>query len=147
MLTVLAALGYGIASALVPVLNAEIYAAVAGRGGLVTAAAAVLGLAAGQTLGKLVLFEAARRGSERFRRRHEVPRWAERIRSGVADRRTRGPLVLLAATVGLPPLAAVSLAAGAAGQRRREFAALCFVGRALRFAVLALPLAWSASRA
>ena len=48
-------------------------------------------------------------------------------------------MVLASASVGLPPLAVVSLAAGAAGQRRWEFAGACLVGRVIRFAALVLP--------
>ena len=53
------------------------------------------------------------------------------------------PLVLASACVGLPPLAAVSLAAGASGQRRRDFGVACLCGRTARFALLALPAAWA----
>ena len=105
-------------------------------------------LAVGQTVGKLVLFEAARRGTGRLRavprRDGRAARWAGRIRAPAA-RRTGLPLVLASAAVGLPPLAVVSLAAGAAGQRRCEFGALCLIGRTARFAVLALPVAWAVS--
>ena len=107
-----------------------------------------MALAVGQTIGKLVLFEAARRGSgrlhARFSRHSEggrAARWADRVRGWLTRRRTGLPTVLAAASVGLPPLAVVSLAAGAAGQRRWEFGVLCLVGRTARFAVLALPVA------
>jgi membrane protein YqaA with SNARE-associated domain len=143
MLGVLAALGYGAASALVPVVNAEVYAVAAGRSGVLLAVAVVLALAAGQTAGKLVLFEAARRGSSRFAGKRATPRWAANVRERLASRRTAVPLVLTAASLGLPPLAAVSLAAGASGARRWEFGALCLAGRTARFAVLALPAAWA----
>jgi membrane protein YqaA with SNARE-associated domain len=147
----LAALGYGFASALVPIVNAEAYAVVAGhRGG--HAAIVVVALALGQTAGKLLLFEAARRGTgrlSRLLRRHNrsgraaarAARWGERIRRWLSRRRTGLPTVLLSAAVGLPPLALVSIAAGTAGLRHWEFAAVCLLGRAIRFAVLALPAA------
>jgi membrane protein YqaA with SNARE-associated domain len=54
-------------------------------------------------------------------------------------------MVLASAAVGVPPLAAVSLAAGASGQRRWEFGACCLVGRVARFALLVLPAAWALS--
>lgn len=143
------AAAYGTASALVPVVNAEAYAVVAGARAHsgVAALVVVVALAAGQTLGKLVLFEAARRGSARwttrFARRGEgrAARWAARIRDGLSCRRTGLPLVLVSASLGLPPLAAVSLAAGASSQRWWEFAAACLVGRVARFGVLVLPAA------
>ena len=148
----LLALVYGVVSALVPVVNAEAYALVlAGRTHPTLAVVAVLALAAGQTVGKLVLFEAARRGSgpleRRFAGRGEgrAARWAGRIRDGLRSRRTGLPMVLASAALGVPPLAAVSLAAGAAGQRRWEFGALCLVGRTARFALLVLPVVYAFS--
>lgn len=148
----LLALVYGVVSALVPVVNAEAYALVlAGRTHPTLAVVAVLALAAGQTVGKLVLFEAARRGSgpleRRFAGRGEgrAARWAGRIRDGLRSRRTGLPMVLASAALGVPPLAAVSLAAGVAGQRRWEFAVLCLVGRTARFALLVLPAVWAFS--
>lgn len=145
------ALGYGLASALVPIVNAEAYAVVAGHRGD-HALVAVLALALGQTTGKLLLFEAARRGTGRLaqklahRRRSGRAaaggtRWAGRIRRWLSRRRTALPMVLASATVGVPPLAVVSLAAGTAGLRRREFAVACLLGRVLRFALLVLPAA------
>ena len=141
----------GFVSALVPVVNAEAWAlAAAARTQPALALLVVAALAAGQTAGKLVLFEAARRGSSRFARHGRdgrTTRWGERIRSALATRRSAVPLVLASASAGLPPLAAVSLAAGAAGQPRWEFGAACLVGRAARFAVLVLPTAWAVGRA
>ena len=145
------ALGYGVASALVPVVNAEAYALVlAGRTHPGLAVVVVLALAAGQTVGKLLLFEAARRGSGRLaaardHREGRAARWADRIRDSLRSRRTGLPMVLASAALGVPPLAAVSLAAGAAGQRRWEFGVLCLVGRTARFALLVLPAVWALS--
>ncbi|KAB1928154.1 hypothetical protein F8271_29195, partial [Micromonospora sp. ALFpr18c] len=113
---------------------------------------AVLALAVGQTAGKLLLFEAARRGGGRLARRlarrnqsrsvaARVARWAEPVRRWLPHRRTGLPTVLLSAAVGVPPLALVSTAAGTAGLRHWEFAAACLLGRVVRFAILALPSA------
>ena len=139
----------GAASALVPLVNAEVYAvASAGRDSPGAALVVVVALAVGQTAGKLVLFEAARRGSGRFTARHaprsaRARRWADRTKLALRSRRTGHPLVLASAALGLPPLAVVSLAAGASGQRRWEFAVVCLVGRTARFAALVLPAAWA----
>jgi membrane protein YqaA with SNARE-associated domain len=144
-----AGLGYGVASALVPVVTADAYAVVAGGRGNHTVVA-VLALALGQTAGKLLLFEAARRGTgrlaQRLTRRGRPGRVAARAARGagpiqrwLSRRRTGLPTVLVSATAGIPPLAAVSLAAGTAGLRHSEFAAMCLLGRVIRFAVLALP--------
>ena len=147
-----AALLFGTVSALVPVVNAEAYAlVVAGRTQPAVAPVVVVALATGQTIGKLALFEAARQGSGRLaarlagRREGRAAAWRERIRTALGSRRTGLPMVLASAAVGVPPLAAVSLAAGASGQRRWEFGAVCLVGRVARFAVLVLPAAWALS--
>lgn len=145
-------LAYGAMSALVPVVNAEVYAvAAAGHatGGLGTVAV-VLALALGQTAGKLVIFEAARVGQSRFARRRAAKaassdrtgRWTGRITRALGARRTGLPLVLGSAAVGLPPLAAVSVAAGMSRLRRWEFALACLTGRIVRFGALALPAGW-----
>ncbi|MEU8301840.1 VTT domain-containing protein [Micromonospora sp. NPDC048909] len=146
-----AALGYGFSSALVPVVNAEAYAVVAARPGG-HAVIAVVALAVGQTAGKLLLFETARRGTGRLARRlarrnqsgrvaARAARWAEPVRRWLSHRRTALPTVLLSASVGVPPLALVSIAAGTAGLRHWEFAVACLLGRVVRFAILALPWA------
>jgi membrane protein YqaA with SNARE-associated domain len=144
-------LGYGLVSALVPVVNAEAYAVLAGhRTG--HAAVVVIALAFGQTAGKLLLFEAARRGTGRLNRKlarrnrsgraqARVSRWAEPIRRWLSSRRTGLPTVFVSAAVGVPPLALVSLAAGTSDLRCWEFATACFVGRLVRFAALVLPTA------
>jgi membrane protein YqaA with SNARE-associated domain len=148
-LEVAVAIGCGLASALLPISSAEAYAVVAGARD--TVVVAVLGLAFGQTAGMLLFFEAARRRTGWLVGRSAEPRagrlasrttqWAVRIRNGLSHRRTGLPTVLVSAVVGIPPLTAVSLAAGTSVQRRWEFAAACLLGRAIRFAVLALPVA------
>ena len=136
LLAVLGALGTGAASALLPLVNAEAYAILAAtRSHAWLAVVLVIALAVGQTAGKLVLFESARRGAGRWAAKLADSRWAGRA---------TGPAVVLgSAALGLPPLAIVSLAAGAAGQRRWTFGVLCLVGRTARFAVLVLPVAWA----
>jgi membrane protein YqaA with SNARE-associated domain len=144
-------LGYGLASALIPVVNAEAYAVLAGhRTG--HAVLVVVALASGQTAGKLLLFAAARRGTGRLsqklarrnrsgRAQSRAARWAEPLRRWLSSRRTGLPTVFVSAAAGVPPLALVSLAAGAADLRHWEFATACFVGRSIRFAALVLPAA------
>jgi len=143
------ALATGVGSALLPLINAEAYALVTAAGATsLTVAAVVVALSVGQTIGKLVLFETARRGSGRLprltRRRPSASaratRWTERVGGWLRSDRTGPPVVLAAAAVGIPPLAIVSVVAGAAGQRRRIFIPLCLVGRLARFTVLVLPL-------
>lgn len=144
-------LPFGFGSAIVPVLNAEGYAVIASaRGGVITAVLIALALGMGQTAGKLLLFEASRRGSARLsalmrRERHEPGRWSARLRRLLGERRTGVPLVLLSSSVGVPPLAVVALAAGASPQRRIEFGAACLVGRLARFGTIAIPVAMALS--
>jgi membrane protein YqaA with SNARE-associated domain len=142
----------GVVSALLPIVSAEAYALLAAartRGaGAVTV---VLALAAGQTIGKLALFQTARRGSGRLharlsrRKEGRAARWHGRVCGLMTRRRTGLPTVLASATVGLPPLALVSLVAGASAQRRWEFGTVCLLGRSARFAALALPTAYALS--
>jgi membrane protein YqaA with SNARE-associated domain len=145
LLAVLASAAVGLGSALLPLLNAEVYALGTAGTHPALGLAVVVALACGQTAGKLALFEAARRGSGRLRRHRTARpgRWSARITRALGSRRTGAPLVLVSAVLGLPPLAAVSLAAGASAQPRWEFGLLCLLGRTARFAVLVLPAAWA----
>ena len=108
------ALAMGVGSALLPLINAEAYALVTAAGATsLTVAAVVVALSVGQTMGKVVLFETARRGSGRLAPR--ANRWTERVGGWLRSDRTGPPVVLAAAVVGIPPLAIVSVVAGAAG--------------------------------
>ena len=148
-LSILTAIGFGVGSALIPIVNAEAYAVVSISNQPWLLVPLVVALATGQTMGKLILFEAARRGSTRFHAGSKLSalttsRWADRIRAALTQRRTAVPLILASAGLGLPPLALVSVAAGASAQRRRTFASLCLIGRIARFAALGTPVAYAA---
>jgi len=148
----LGALGLGAASALVPLVNAELAAAgIAVTADLPAAVLVALALALGQTAGKLVIFAAARRGRSRHRTGPAHPT-ARRDRLGwrrlgdrglgLLDSRWRGAgIVLMSAGVGLPPLALVSAACGVARTRPSDFALCCLLGRTARFLLLVVPLA------
>ena len=142
----------GVVSALLPIVSAEAYALLAAaRTHGAEAVAVVFALAVGQTIGKLLLFGAARRGSGRLHtrlcRRGEgrAARWHDRVCGLMTRRRTGLPTVLASAAVGLPPLALVSLVAGASAQRRWEFGTICLLGRSARFAALTLPAVYALS--
>ncbi len=146
------AIAIGVVSALLPLVNAEVYALVAvARTNVAMSVAVALALAVGQTMGKLLLFEAARRGRGRLyarlggRGEGRAERWRGRVCGLMARRRTGLPTVLASASVGLPPLALVSLVAGASEQRRVEFGVVCLVGRTARFAALVVPAALALS--
>lgn len=136
--------GVGFVSALVPVVNAEAAAlAVAVSSTSRTVVTVALALPLGQTCGKLVIFEGARRGIRgrwqarlAYQPRHRTSRaraWQERAVALLASRRRGSAVVLASASRGLPPLLLVSAVAGAASGRRRDFALCCLVGRSARF--------------
>lgn len=141
-------LGMGGLSALVPFVNAEVYAvAVAVRASPLLALLCALALAVGQTGGKWVWFTSGRVGAERRRRKHGGDIEGERRRfakivARLHDRRSSAALVLVSGSVGLPPLAIVSVAAGATRMRTRDFLVCCLLGRSARFSVMLLPLAF-----
>ncbi|MGH3468784.1 MAG: hypothetical protein ACRDQF_13775, partial [Thermocrispum sp.] len=56
----LLAIGFGVGSAVVPVLNAEAYVLGAGVSGALDPVTAGIGVAVGQTLGKVAMFLAVR---------------------------------------------------------------------------------------
>lgn len=138
--------GVCLISALVPVVNAEIYLV-----GLVTQQPQLpwwlVGLAAavGQLAGKLVFYYAGRgslRLPARLRRDSERRgRWSARLarlQQTCRDRPvwTAGVLVT-AAVVGLPPFAATSFVAGVARVSLGTFLATGLLGRFVRFSAIA----------
>lgn len=163
--------GAGAASGLVPVINAEalLTAATAGSPELWLGIAA--SLTVGQCAAKVLIYVTAREGPQRLRAGGRAGRLVGGVRARVRSRArtcrtgTRGaarafarlrpdrlarllakPLpgtsvVLLSASVGLPPLAAVSVVAGTARLRLPLFVAACLGGRLARFAVIAYPVA------
>ena len=135
-------------SALLPFVNAEALAAGASRTSRDLMPVVVVALAAGQTIGKLVLFEAASRSAARLagraqrppiRTRTDLPRRLPSM-AGLQAASSRLPVVAISALTGLPPLAAVAVAAGTTRTNRSGFAATCFAGRTLRFALIAYGL-------
>ena len=113
----LTSVGYGVASAIVPLVNAEAYVVVSQVSAVVGASPIAVGVAIGQTIGKLPLFSGVRRGKEsRFVRHRRRPHrrqaegafrqrfdtamaWLLRL---VGTKRWGLPIVLVAAVVGIP---------------------------------------------
>ncbi len=129
---VVSAAAAGLASSLIPIVNAEVILV-----GLVLASppAALLlafGMACGQMVGKTALFL----GSERLTRAALAARLAT-WRLDRCPKRARGLLVLLSATVGVPPLYLVSVAAPVLGVRLPSFVVFGLTGRLVRFAAIA----------
>ena len=143
----LAAFGVGFVSALLPVVNAEVFQAGASLlQPTPVIAACVVTVTVGQTAGKVVIFTASRRGITRWRssraeRPSRTPARLKKINATLLKWLSHpigGPAAIaVSATVGLPPLAIVSATAGASTIRCSAFAGACLVGRLLRFAALA----------
>lgn len=148
----LTSFGYGVLSALVPLVNAESYVVLSGLSSIGRAAPVVVGVALGQTLGKVLLFLGVRRGKQfpfvrreraRFARgtagpaRRRLSRAVDVLLRLVGEKRWGVPIVLLAAVTGLPPLYAVALLAGATRMRIGWFTAAVLVGRTARFVLVA----------
>lgn len=152
-MALLTSVGFGVLSAIVPVASAEAYVIGSQVAAVAGAVPVAVGVGLGQTVGKLVLFLSVRQGRElRFfrhrraeARRQSVSPARARFRAGaarllelVARKRWGLPIVLLAAVVGLPPLYAVALLAGATTMRTGWFTVMVLVGRIARFVLLAL---------
>lgn len=152
-----AALAFGIGSALLPMfLNAELY--VVSMGALVSGsilAFVIVSLVVGTVIGKAFVFEVARRGTSRIRNVERRPsqrrvvvgmrRLADRLRIreisdwllGLIDRPYVGALtVFVSSLIGVPPLAVVTLVAGASSQPRWLFLLMVFIGRFMQFLVI-----------
>ena len=149
----LTSVGFGAVSAVVPVVNAEAYVVGSQVSAIAGAVPIAVGVGIGQTFGKLVLFLSVRQGKNlpfvRHRRaeaaRGPVGPFRAKVRAAIArllelvgQKRLGLPIVLLAAVVGLPPLYAVALLAGATTMRTLWFALVVLVGRVARFVLLAL---------
>jgi membrane protein YqaA with SNARE-associated domain len=148
----LTSIGFGTVSAIVPVVNAEAYVIASQMSAVIGPIPIAIGVAIGQTMGKLVLFFGVREGKElpfiKHRRevRQERPVGPARARFRAAmaklldlvgQERWGLPIVLVAAIVGFPPLYAVALLAGATTMRPIWFGLTVLVGRLCRFLLVA----------
>ena len=143
--------GVGVVSALVPLINAEAYVVASQMSALAGPIPVAIGIAIGQSIGKVLLFLGVRRGKqfpfvrrERTRLRNtQVGPFRQRFRRAVAallaliGRERWGlPIVLLAAVTGVPPLYAVALLAGATRMRLGWFSLTVLIGRLARFVLV-----------
>lgn len=152
LLAWLTSVAYGVVSAIVPVINAEVYVLVSQVSAVAGVVPVAVGVGVGQTIGKCLLFYGVRRGRQfRFVREHrarastrERSRFGQRVHDAiqallrlVGTKRWGLPITLLAAVVGFPPLYAVALLAGATTMKLRYFALVVLVGRVTRFLLVA----------
>lgn len=149
MLAFLTTFGVCALSAVVPVVNAEIYLlAASAMAPRELALPLIVAAATGQMLGKSIMYYAGvgalRLPSERLRR--TVARVEARYRSaGKGGATFGGGIILLSAVVGLPPFYVVSIACGLFRIPFAQFLVLGLLGRLVRFAVIVLaPQAWKA---
>ncbi|GAA3611185.1 hypothetical protein [Microlunatus ginsengisoli] len=148
----LTSIGYGVASAIFPVVNAEAYVVLSQVSATIGALPIAIGLALGQTVGKLALFYSVRAGREsrfvrhRRARARSKPKGRARQRFDAAvawllalvgTKRWGLPIVLVAAIFGIPPLYAVALLAGATTMKAHWFGLMVLIGRATRFVLIA----------
>jgi membrane protein YqaA with SNARE-associated domain len=149
------AVGFGIGSAVVPVMNAEAYVLGVGVSGALDPVVAAIGVSVGQTIGKVAMFLAVRYRPGYGARRSKEPkpvdlgtRWgrfvhwnrdvSKRLLDAMSDRRWSIPVTLLSAFVGIPPLYGVALIGGASRMGVLTFTLSVLTGRTARFTLLAL---------
>ena len=152
LVALLTSIGFGVVSAIVPVVNAEAYVIASQMSAVVGPVPIAIGVAVGQTIGKLVLFFGVREGRElsfvkhrrELQKQRPVGPTRARLRVAVAklldlvgQKRWGLPIVLVAAIFGFPPLYAVALLAGATTMRPLWFGLTVFVGRLCRFLLVA----------
>ncbi|QYJ04623.1 hypothetical protein KUV85_02785 [Nocardioides panacisoli] len=133
-------------SALVPFLPIEAYILGAGAISAGTSTAVALGVAAGAgaTVGKIIWYEAARRGVESSWAQKKLSR--PKVRAGYERwvERTHGRpwyaagVMFVAASVGVPPLLVMAAVGGLLKMPMWVFVPTVFVGRTVRFTALFL---------
>ena len=135
--------GVSVLSAFFPVVNIEAYlGVVASQVGTTGALPLATTAAFGQALGKIVWYEAARRGTDSrwMAKRLEKPAVRARYESWTARAEGRPLLVVgvlfTASLVGLPPLLVVAPLAGALRLNRLVFVATIVAGRSVQFFVI-----------
>lgn len=137
---------FSVASALLPFLPMEAYIIAAGAAEGGTPAAIALGIAAGAgaTVGKIVWYEIARRGSETgwAQKKLSSPKVKASYEKWVLRMQGRPVygigVMFLAASVGIPPLLAMAAVGGLLKMPLWAFIPTVFVGRTIRFTFLFL---------
>jgi membrane protein YqaA with SNARE-associated domain len=128
--------GVAVLSAVIPVVNIEIYllgaSALAGREMVIPL---IVAGTLGQVIGKIALYYAGTGALKLPGKRLQAA--LQKMNTQMQTRpRTGGALVFASATLGLPPFYLVTLAAGAAKMNLPMFLAVSLVGRLIRFAVV-----------
>jgi membrane protein YqaA with SNARE-associated domain len=152
----LLAVAFGIGSAVVPILDAETYLVGVGVSHALNPLVAAVGMAIGQTGGKVGMFMAVRYRADYQSKHHKKgprtldldTRWgrfrqryrdtSKRLLDLLSHSRFGVPVTLLSATASVPPLYAVALIAGASRMRLVTFILTVVAGRLARFVLLVL---------
>ncbi len=152
LIAFLTSVGYGVASAIFPPVNAEAYVILSQVSAVIGSLPIAVGVGVGQTIGKLALFYSVRAGKQSRFVRHRRDRSRDRSKGTLrrkldaamawllrllGTKRWGLPIVLLAATVGIPPLYAVALLAGATRMKASWFGLMVLIGRVTRFVLIA----------
>jgi membrane protein YqaA with SNARE-associated domain len=150
----LLAVAFGIGSAVIPFMDAETYLVGVSVSHALNVHVAAIGVAIGQTGGKVAMFMAVRYRSDYQSKHHKTEpkaldletRWG-RFRQRYRDLSKRlldllshpqfsVPVTLLSAIASIPPLYAVALIAGASRMRLLTFTLTVLTGRLIRFSLL-----------
>jgi membrane protein YqaA with SNARE-associated domain len=152
LVALLTSIGFGAVSAVIPIINAEAYIIASQMSAVAGPIPIAIGIAIGQTFGKLLLFFGVRQGKElsfvkhrrEIRKQRAVGPTRARVRAAgaklldlVGQERWGLPIVLIAAIIGFPPLYAVALLAGATTMSAVWFGLTVLVGRLCRFLLVA----------
>ncbi|KRA29483.1 MULTISPECIES: VTT domain-containing protein [unclassified Nocardioides] len=146
MILWLTTFAFSIASALLPFLPMEVYIVGAGAADGGTAAAIALGIAAGAgaTVGKVIWYEAARRGADSAwaQKKLSSPKVKAGYEKWVARMQGRPwyaiGVMFVAASVGIPPLLVMAAVGGLLKMPLWAFIPTVFIGRSIRFTLLFL---------
>lgn len=139
MILLLTTLGVSVASALIPLINIELY--LAGLSAVGSGEAVTVGIAAGagQSVGKIFWYEVAKRSVnttwvQKRMSSPKVHRAYDRWVGAMQGRPWYGGAVLFAAALaGIPPLLVMAAVAGALKMPYWVFLPTIFIGRSLRF--------------
>ena len=156
----LASVGYGLLSSFVPVFNSEVYIVATQALGMTAEVSAAIGVAVGQTIGKVAIVLALRHGTRLPFLQHRVAALTERSKAR-ADRRPPGrirlgyrrwsarllellgtsrwgvPIVFVSGATGIPPILAVQFLIPATRMPTWLFGIVLFLGRCVLFLAVA----------
>jgi membrane protein YqaA with SNARE-associated domain len=140
-MVVLTTFAISIASALIPVINIEIYLGGLAGAGVGSGESFLIALAAGagQTIGKIVWYELAQRSfeSERVQKKLTNAKWRAAYAKWQGRIQGRpwyaGAIMFASAFLGVPPLLVLAMVAGTLHMPRWVFVPTVLVGRVLRF--------------